>query len=93
MTVHGYRGSYTLPCILFRLASQSCIVVHRSHGIMVALYKARAVGMEYPIHCTVEPTAESKARKNGLQPPREKLKEIQRAGNCGSSSSRDSEGS
>jgi len=33
---------------------------------MVALYKARAVGMEYPIHtnCTTEPTtAESKAQK------------------------------
>jgi len=36
---------------------------------MVALYKARAVGMENHIHCTSEPTADSKPEQmaNNLQ--------------------------
>ena len=70
-----------MPCILFRLASQSCILLRRSHGVVVALYKARAVGMEFHTDSTIEPTAaENKAPKNGLQPPRAKPEELQGAG-------------
>jgi len=62
-----------LPCILFWLASQSCIVLHWSHqepmgywshGVMVTLYKARAAEWSITFTaCTVEPSTESKAWK------------------------------
>jgi len=77
-----------------RRACQSCIVLCRPHSVMVTLYKARAVGMESHTHYTIEPTtAESKAWKNGLKPPRAKPKELQGAGKGGSSLSPESEGS
>jgi len=44
-------------------------VISRSHGVVVALYKARAVGMELCADCTIEPiTAKSKARKMAYNP-------------------------